>query len=96
LSDIPAPVRAYTASYSVNRRGYIGLGGSVINHAINNYSTMLEYDEQNDTWAESVPDPYGSGDYPTFFSWNGSLYMIFSEGTNANPVTRFEVLTPYY
>jgi N-acetylneuraminic acid mutarotase len=95
MSDIPAPVRAHTASFSVNGRGYIGLGGSVINHGSYDYDTMMEYDEQNDTWAESISDPYGSGDYPTFFNWNGSVYIIFRAGPNASPATRFEVFTPF-
>jgi N-acetylneuraminic acid mutarotase len=94
LSDFPVSGRTCTASFSLNDRGYVGLGLRIDNHGLTHYKTIFEYDPQSDSWYESVLNQYGEGAYPMFFTWEGSAYMLFIERTNRDPSLEFEIFKP--
>ena len=96
IASFPEAGREASASFSINSRGYIGLGERTVDHQISRFDSFYEYDTLTDTWIESEFNPNGRGASTTnTVVVNGIAYML-SISRFDTPLSRtMELFNPY-
>lgn len=73
ISDFPGGQRFGATSFSIDDRGYVGLGAK----SYDNFSSFYTYDPQNNTWTRIADFPGGERRYAIGFSYKGKGYVGF-------------------
>lgn len=95
IASFPGLGRESSTSFSINSRGYIGLGARTVDHGTSLFDSFYEYDPVSDTWTETVPNRYGEGYGANVSTVNGKAFMMSIGRSNQNPGTSFEIFDPY-
>ncbi len=96
IASFPDVGRASSTSFSINSRGYVGLGARTVDHQIRRFDSIYEYDPLSDTWIESEFNPNGRGASTTnAVVVNGIAYMISISRLNKPPSRTMELFNPY-
>jgi N-acetylneuraminic acid mutarotase len=95
-ASFPGLGREASASFSINSRGYIGLGSRTVDHRIARFDSFYEYEPFIDTWTESQFNPNGSGAGTTnTVVINGVAYLVSISRTNKTPSRTMELFNPH-
>ncbi len=95
-ANVPGGVRAADMGFSVNGKGYLGMGGNTNSHAY--YNDFYEYDPIGNTWTQKANYPIPTQNANTYHSTNagyilcGSFYQY--SGITQNPLNLLYKYTP--
>lgn len=91
LANFPGTARSYAVSFSLNGKGYIGLG---LGNGSTPFDDLYEYDPDTDTWTQKADFPGGARFAASVFTSNGKAYIGLGADGNSNLKKDFYAYNP--
>jgi len=87
-NSLPSLPRAFAVSYSINEKGYYGLGTDYVYSNYTHFNDFWEYNPLTETWTEKAPFPSNARGWTSSFVIDNKIYFFcgITGGTCLNEV----------